>query len=300
MKHLYARNTDSIGLLALPVLIFFILLSAPLPAQTAQRLEEMLDKSALNWEDAAIFTLEASNQAALSDPQEAFDFAQSRKWLPKKAQMGDPARLDGVALLLMRAFDLKGGIFYSIAKIPHYAYHECVYQGLIQGRTDPAMSVSGEDYLFILSRVLSAEDARRQARVDKINRQLAGLTDMRAEFGVEGIIIRVSNIRFSADSAVLPDSEKERLRELARILRGIPGNRIQVAGHTALAGSSEGRRQISLERAQSVASYLIELDARKADDITVQGFGGDRPIADNSTPEGMEMNRRVEITILDY
>jgi len=303
MKRLYARNSGSIGLLALPIAILFILLSAPLPAQTAQRLEDMLQKSALNWEDAAIFTLEASEQAALSDLKEAFDYAQSRKWLPKKAQMGEQARLDGVALLLMRAFDLKGGIFYRIAKTPHYAYHELVYQEVIQGRTDPAMPVSGEDYLFILSRVLSAEDARHlaalEARVAKINRLLARLTDIRAELGDEGIIIRVSNIRFSPDSADLPESEKKRLRELARILKGIPGNRILVAGHTALAGSSEGRRQISLERAQAVASYLIELDARKADDITVQGFGGDRPIADNSSPEGMEMNRRVEITILE-
>jgi flagellar motor protein MotB len=55
----------------------------------------------------------------------------------------------------------------------------------------------------------------------------------------------------------------------------------------------------SHERAQAVASHLIELEAVHADNVTVIGHGAERPIADNATAEGMAENRRVEIIILD-
>jgi outer membrane protein OmpA-like peptidoglycan-associated protein len=41
------------------------------------------------------------------------------------------------------------------------------------------------------------------------------------------------------------------------------------------------------------------MGARKANEIVVVGYGSDRPIASNSTPEGMALNRRVEITLLE-
>ena len=302
--------------------VFFFLLSAPLSAQTALRIEEMLEKSALSWSEIAIFTLEASDQIALFDAEEAFNYAYSRNWLPKKAQANDNARLDGVALLLMQSFDLKGGIFYSITKNPHYAYRELVYQDIIQGRTYPDMLVSGDDFLFILSRILSltndtstepvqtesrisdAEDdahklVQQEALAAEINIQLAEMEDIQAEVTSEGVTITLSNIQFLANSSVLSESERQKLREIAAILKTIPGKRILITGHTAMAGTRAERQRTSFDRAQATASYLIALGARRIDEISVQGFGADRPIADNRTPQGMALNRRVEITILD-
>jgi outer membrane protein OmpA-like peptidoglycan-associated protein len=210
----------------------------------------------------------------------------------------------------MGAFDLKGGIFYSIAKNPHYAYRELVYKEVIQGRTDPGMLVSGEEFLFILSRVLSlVEDiegeARRRAAHEalaaEISKQLAGITDISVEVIAEGVTIRFYDIQFNADSSVLAEPGKAKLREVTEALktRYIRGKRILVSGHTALAGVETERQRISLERAQAAASYLVELGFRRENQITVRGFGADRPLADNNTPEGMARNRRVEITILD-
>jgi hypothetical protein len=92
---------------------------------------------------------------------------------------------------------------------------------------------------------------------------------------------------------------EQKLQRIADILKTIPRSRILVAGHTALAGTQEDQQRTSMERAQAVASYLISLGARTANEITVQGFGAERPIASNQTEAGMEANRRVEITILD-
>ena len=127
-------------------------LTAPLFGQTAARLEALLETPALTWEEAAAFI------------QEAAESAPAGQWLPKNAAPGDSARLNGVALLLMRSFDLKGGIFFSIAKNPHYAYRELVYKKVIRGNTDPLMPVSGPDLLYMIGRLLAIKEEAEAAQ----------------------------------------------------------------------------------------------------------------------------------------
>jgi len=145
--------------------LFFLglFLSAPLFAQTAEKLEALLNERALNWSQAAAFILEASLEPAeepaeISDPEDAFSFAAGNNWLPKDAAPEDPARLNGVALLLMKSFDIKGGIFYRAFNGPHHAYRELVYKKIIRGNTDPDMPVSGQQLLLMLSRILSLQE----------------------------------------------------------------------------------------------------------------------------------------------
>jgi hypothetical protein len=85
----------------------------------------------------------------------AFNFAAQQQWMPQKAAPQDKASLEGISLLVMRAFGIKGGLFFSLLKNPHYAYREMVYQDIIQGRSDPQMHVSGDLLLFLVNRVLS-------------------------------------------------------------------------------------------------------------------------------------------------
>jgi len=299
------------------ILLIFCFLTAPafLAAQsTAQEIETLLGTNAVTYAQAARFALEASDTLAVPDPNEAFRYAAEHGWLPKNVSANDTARLDGISLLLMRSFDIGGGILYSIAKNPHYAYRELAYREVIRGRADPAMNVSGELFLFLTGRILSQRDeaatARetRQARAERreeiaeeINAFLRGqhIADTVAEATAEGIMIRLSNIQFEPDSTVLMASERQKLVEIANILRNFPGRKIQVAGHTAAAGSVEGQRSVSLERARVIANYLVSLGACRAEDVVAVGFGAERPIASNNTAEGMARNRRVEITILE-
>jgi len=311
-----------------------LLIPAFLSAQTtADEIETLLNTGAVTYAQAARFVLEASDTLAVSDSGEAFRYAKERNWLPKKVSANETARLDGISLLLMRSFDIKGGLLYTITKSPHFAYRELTYQETIQGRADPAMKVSGERLLFLTGRILSrlgdaaAVDASADAEVERLSR-LAGedagtaeeeasarrealaaeinvileeqhIADTVAEATDEGITITLSDIQFREDSAELLESERRKIREIANILKALPGRKIQIAGHTALAGSAAGRVRISRERAQAVAAYLVTLGARRADEISVVGYGADRPVADNATPEGRAQNRRVEITILE-
>ena len=133
--------------------------------------------------------------------------------------------------------------------------------------------------------------------VEEINRMNIPNADVRIVD--EGITISLDDIMFRADSAVMLPGEREKLDKIAEILLRYPDRDIMVSGHTALAGTAEGRMKLSIERATAIADYLVSKKVRGADRIIVRGFGAEKPIADNRTQEGMQKNRRVEITILE-
>jgi outer membrane protein OmpA-like peptidoglycan-associated protein len=114
-----------------------------------------------------------------------------------------------------------------------------------------------------------------------------------------GITISLDNIQFQADTAVMLPGEREKLDKVVDILRRYQERDILVSGHTALAGTAEGRKQLSAERAAVVADHIISQKARTPDRVVVRGYGADKPLADNRTEEGRRKNRRVEITILE-
>jgi hypothetical protein len=127
--------------------------AVPIFAQTAVEIEQLLGSDAVSYDQAAQFVLRAADIQV--NPAEAFLYAAERSWLPKNAGSDDKASLEGVSLLVMRGFDLKGGLFYTASKSPHYAYRELVYKNVIQGRADPDMDVSGEFLLVMIGEVLS-------------------------------------------------------------------------------------------------------------------------------------------------
>jgi len=72
---------------------------------------------------------------------------------------------------------------------------------------------------------------------------------------------------------------------------------IEVAGHTDSTGTDEYNQRLSERRAASVARFLESQGVMNQRIITV-GMGESRPVADNSTPEGRQANRRVELTLV--
>jgi hypothetical protein len=129
----------------------FLFLSAAVFAQTAEEIEILLSVEVLNYEYAASFVLRAADVPVSGN---AYTYAAERKWLSAKTAIGGDATLNEVSLLIMGTFGIKGGIMYSLTKSPHYAYRELVHQGIIQGRADPGLTVSGELLLFMVGKVL--------------------------------------------------------------------------------------------------------------------------------------------------
>jgi len=80
------------------------------------------------------------------------------------------------------------------------------------------------------------------------------------------------------------------------VLVQYPETNIQIAGHTDSTGSDDFNQKLSEQRAQVVKNALAGQGVNPARMIAV-GYGESKPIADNSTEAGRQMNRRVEITI---
>jgi outer membrane protein OmpA-like peptidoglycan-associated protein len=126
-----------------------------------------------------------------------------------------------------------------------------------------------------------------------------GVEDVSVRVDDRGVTLSLEDIQFLPESAQLTARERAKLDRIAEILGRYAGRDIEVSGHTALAGTAEGRSALSRERAASVADYLIGRGARDAGQVIIRAYGAERPVGDNATEEGRRRNRRVDITILE-
>jgi outer membrane protein OmpA-like peptidoglycan-associated protein len=143
-----------------------------------------------------------------------------------------------------------------------------------------------------MDRARILEDIRRSIEEKKIPD-----TSVRADD--EGITIALENIQFPPDSDALLPVERAKLDKIAEILKRYPERDLLVTGHTALAGTAEGRQELSDRRARVVGDYLLQLGVRDRTRMTFRGVGATQPLADNTSEAGMRRNRRVEIKLLE-
>jgi outer membrane protein OmpA-like peptidoglycan-associated protein len=113
----------------------------------------------------------------------------------------------------------------------------------------------------------------------------------------EGIKVTFdSGILFDFDSAKLSAASKNNITKLAETLKKYEDTNILVEGHTDSQGPEKYNQKLSEERARAVADALTGLGIRNIR-IKEIGYGENQPVADNSTSEGRQQNRRVEVAI---
>lgn len=122
--------------------------------------------------------------------------------------------------------------------------------------------------------------------------------DIKVENTEAGIRLTIQNLQFKADSSELLSGEEKRLDSIASILKQVPSSQFLVEGHTAKTGNEKGEQILSEQRAKKIAEELSRRGIEEGRFI-VKGSGSRKPVAENSSPEGKAMNRRVEITILE-
>ncbi len=113
-----------------------------------------------------------------------------------------------------------------------------------------------------------------------------------------GDAFRMSRIYFEFNSAELLDPSFDQMNKLLVLLKENPRLRIEIRGHTDNVGTKQYNRKLSIARAAAVYNYLIANGVDKSR-MKYRGFGNDVPVATNDTEEGRQLNRRVEILIVE-
>ena len=114
----------------------------------------------------------------------------------------------------------------------------------------------------------------------------------------KAIVIRDA-IHFEFNKAnILADSDAL-LTAIAQVFKDHPEiKRVQIEGHTDDKGAAVYNQSLSQRRADAVVKWLVAHGIDKSR-LVSKGFGKTKPIADNATEAGRELNRRVEFNIVD-
>ncbi|MDX2510228.1 MAG: OmpA family protein [Desulfobacterales bacterium] len=102
------------------------------------------------------------------------------------------------------------------------------------------------------------------------------------------------DIKFDTGSAKIKAASYPVLDEIAVLLTGKSGLKVEIQGHTDSAGSLQTNLNLSKNRAKSVEAYLLRKGV-SSDQLTTEGYGPSRPIASNASAAGRAKNRRVEL-----
>lgn len=140
-----------------------------------------------------------------------------------------------------------------------------------------------------------AQAAAAQSRVLSLEQELR---DLEAQQTERGLLVTLGDVLFAFNKAELSPQAAPRLDKLAGFLKQFPERKLLIEGYTDSVGSATYNQTLSERRAMSVRNALTQrgIDGSR---ITSQGYGKAHPVADNGSPEGRAMNRRVEIVIAD-
>jgi outer membrane protein OmpA-like peptidoglycan-associated protein len=129
-----------------------------------------------------------------------------------------------------------------------------------------------------------------------LRQQLQGTGVSVQRVGNDIKLIMPGNITFATDSSDIKSNFFSVLNSVAIVLKKYTYTTVNVAGFTDNTGNANYNQQLSERRAASVATYL-QSQGVSAGRFAVVGYGERYPIASNSTAQGREQNRRVEITL---
>jgi len=113
-----------------------------------------------------------------------------------------------------------------------------------------------------------------------------------------GTSVRLDNVQFEFDKAVLLPGYEDELTKLVDMLTDYPFLRAEIEGYTDDEGTDDYNLKLSNDRAKAVADYLIKKKVEK-ERITWKGYGESKPLVANTSDANKAINRRVEFRIIE-
>lgn len=103
-------------------------------------------------------------------------------------------------------------------------------------------------------------------------------------------------VEFDTGTATLKESSQEQLRNVAEIMKAYPQVTLKLGGYTDNTGDPQQNQQLSQQRATSAMNQIVAFGIDPGR-LKAEGYGDQHPVADNSTPEGRQHNRRIDINV---
>jgi outer membrane protein OmpA-like peptidoglycan-associated protein len=111
-------------------------------------------------------------------------------------------------------------------------------------------------------------------------------------------VLENNGILFQRMSAIIAESSKETLENIAKIINDNPASKVEIAGHTDAKGDDKYNQWISEQRALSVKKRLTDLGVEEKR-LIAKGYGKTMPLVPNDQDGYSLINRRVEINIIE-
>lgn len=111
-------------------------------------------------------------------------------------------------------------------------------------------------------------------------------------------VVRVElDVKFDFNKASVRKESYKDIQDLANFMQQYPSTRTVVEGHTDSVGTDQYNQRLSERRAQAVRHVLVDQYGVASNRVDAVGYGESRPIADNATEAGRQLNRRVEAEV---
>jgi outer membrane protein OmpA-like peptidoglycan-associated protein len=144
------------------------------------------------------------------------------------------------------------------------------------------------------SDLASATAAREKLQVEAL------LADLKPVSERGGLLVTVpGSALFRANSNEIEQTSYPTLAKVAELLSLYPAHRVLIVGHTDAYGEAAYNEVLSKRRADTVKQFLVDNFDIGAARLATEGKGEDAPIASNGTRAGREINRRVEVLLLN-
>ncbi len=139
-----------------------------------------------------------------------------------------------------------------------------------------------------------AEIDKNRALIDELKRRNIEATETS-----RGVMVNLPSVNFEFDSAELTRDGRNRVNQIAGIIkREAPNRRITVEGHASRESAAQEAYNLRLsERRAGVVADELERSGVDGRNLSSRGLGTRAPIASNATEAGRSQNRRVEVII---
>lgn len=140
---------------------------------------------------------------------------------------------------------------------------------------------------------MALAESKRQVELERSRR-----SDAEKQLLSTGLLL-LDAVYFSTGKTAISINSKPYLNIIGRMLAKYPKLMLEVCGHTDNVGGVESNMRLSQLRAESVRNYLLSVAPELSGKLSAMGYGMSQPKADNNSAEGRQINRRVELKVLN-